>query len=201
MPTDTFLNLDEVKRDKVFKALTKEFINYSLEESSIKNIVTMAGIPRGSFYQYFSDKEDALRYVISETGHDKKIGLEADSLYDLILLLFNREVQTLNSSSDESIRLQLILQIARSPRATTIFNEEITTKAIGSPEFHDLLEKSHLEQLNPKKSRVIMELLISSLKDAMLKTLSDANKLDEIRENLIMKLKIIETGVNDLLLK
>lgn len=200
MPTDTFLNLDENKKNTVRKALINEFTASPLELCSIKNIVTDAGIPRGSFYQYFTDKEDALRYVISETGHDKEISLEAANLYNLIIHLFNREVQTL-SSNEESIRLQLILQIARSPRATTIFNEEITAKTIRSPEFNLLLERSHLERLNSDQSRVLMELLISSFRDAMLKTLSDSSRIREIRENLELKLKIIEMGVNDLLLK
>lgn len=199
MPTNTFLNLDDIKQTKVKQALFSEFTCAPLEMCSIKNIVTDAGIPRGSFYQYFPDKEDALRYVISETGHDREISLEVNNLYDLILILFNREIKSL-TSNEESIRLQLILQISRSPRATTIFNEEITAKAIRSPEFNHLLIKSHLEQLNTEKKRVIMELLISSLKDAMLKTLSDSTKIDEIRDNLKLKLKIIETGVKDLVL-
>ena len=54
MPNDTFYNLDSIKRDKVYKALINEFTTNTLEDVSIKNIVTDAGIPRGSFYQYFS---------------------------------------------------------------------------------------------------------------------------------------------------
>ncbi len=66
MPTDTFFNLDKVKREKIISSSVKEFSRVPFEDASIKNIVIGAGIPRGSFYQYFKDKEDAYKYVISE---------------------------------------------------------------------------------------------------------------------------------------
>lgn len=200
MPTDTFFNLEVSKREKVFQALTNEFTQSTLEDSSIKNIVTDAEIPRGSFYQYFTDKEDSLRYVIRETGHETDIELKSENLYDLILHLFDREMKALNSN-EESIRLQLIIQIARSPRATTIFNEEITSKAMNSPEFNHLLEKSHMERLHRDQNVVVMELLIASLKEAMLKTFADYSNLKKIREDLQLKLKIIRDGAENLLLK
>ena len=46
-------------------AAKKEFARVSLEQVSIKNIVEDAKIARGSFYQYFEDKEDLLGYILS----------------------------------------------------------------------------------------------------------------------------------------
>ena len=57
MPKSTFFNLNEEKRIKIEKALKTEFSRGSFEEASVSNIVTNAQIPRGSFYQYFEDKE------------------------------------------------------------------------------------------------------------------------------------------------
>lgn len=67
MPKITFLNLKVEKREKIKKAIINEFSKHTIAKASISNIVEEAQIPRGSFYQYFEDKEDALRYIIEES--------------------------------------------------------------------------------------------------------------------------------------
>ena len=66
MPTGTFFNLEELKREKIINASIKEFSRAPFDKASIKNIVNGAGIPRGSFYQYFKNKEDVYIYVIRQ---------------------------------------------------------------------------------------------------------------------------------------
>lgn len=72
MPKSTFYNLNTEKREKIEKALKKEFSKHTFEKASISNIIEEANIPRGSFYQYFEDKEDALKYVIENFVNDEK---------------------------------------------------------------------------------------------------------------------------------
>ena len=72
MPKSTFYNLNEEKREKIKKALKKEFTKHNFEKASISNIIEEANIPRGSFYQYFEDKEDALKYIIEDFLNDEK---------------------------------------------------------------------------------------------------------------------------------
>ena len=72
MPTDTFFNLGKVKREKIICSSIKEFSRVPFNEALIKNIVNGAGIPRGSFYQYFKDKEDVYIYVISQVISRKR---------------------------------------------------------------------------------------------------------------------------------
>ena len=64
MPKSTFYNLNDEKREKIEKALRNEFSKNIFEKTSISNIIEEAQIPRGSFYQYFEDKEDALQHII-----------------------------------------------------------------------------------------------------------------------------------------
>ena len=66
MPKITFFNLNIEKREKIKKAIINEFSKNTIAKASISNIVEEAQIPRGSFYQYFEDKEDALKYIIDE---------------------------------------------------------------------------------------------------------------------------------------
>lgn len=64
MPTSTFFNLNDSKRERIIKAVKKEFTRKRLLDMSVKNIVEDAGIARGSFYQYFVSKEDLIEYMI-----------------------------------------------------------------------------------------------------------------------------------------
>ena len=73
MPTETFLHLPEEKRKRITDAAIQEFSRVPLEEASIANIVKNAEIPRGSFYQYFENKEDVYFYcfqTVQSIGFD-----------------------------------------------------------------------------------------------------------------------------------
>ena len=66
MPKQTFNKLPIDKRETLIRAAIKEFSRAPLFEASISNIVKEAGIPRGSFYQYFEDKEDLYYFLLDE---------------------------------------------------------------------------------------------------------------------------------------
>lgn len=65
MPKDTFFNLPEDKREKILDAAMTEFEENSYENASINQIVSNSGISKGSFYQYFKDKKDLYKYILS----------------------------------------------------------------------------------------------------------------------------------------
>ena len=50
MLKDTFSNLREEKKKRVFDATVQEFCTRRFSEASINQIVKNAGIPNGSFY-------------------------------------------------------------------------------------------------------------------------------------------------------
>ena len=66
MPTSTFFRLPQEKRQRLVDAAWEEFSADSFAQASINQIVHRARIPRGSFYQYFSDKEDLFWYLMGE---------------------------------------------------------------------------------------------------------------------------------------
>ena len=71
MPKLTFYNLPDEKRQTLIQALKSEFSRVPLFEASVSNIVKAAGIPRGSFYQYFEDKDDAFFYLLNELAEQE----------------------------------------------------------------------------------------------------------------------------------
>ncbi|NLB99322.1 MAG: TetR/AcrR family transcriptional regulator [Lactobacillales bacterium] len=72
MPKQTFFNLPDEKKERLLKAAYSEFSKVSLDESSINAIIHESGISRGSFYQYFEDKEDLYFYCAHLLKKDEK---------------------------------------------------------------------------------------------------------------------------------
>ena len=66
MPTATFFRLPEEKRKRLIDASWAELTRVRFADASINRIIAAAHIPRGSFYQYFEDKEDLIRYLLED---------------------------------------------------------------------------------------------------------------------------------------
>ena len=71
MPKQTFLNLPEEKRNHIVNIAIDEFMEYGLENASTNRIVEKSGISKGSFYQYFDDKQDVFMYLVSMLEDEK----------------------------------------------------------------------------------------------------------------------------------
>ncbi len=66
MPKDTFFHLPEEKKKRIMIATFELLEENRYADVSINMIIKRAGIPRGSFYQYFEDKDDLVRYMFSD---------------------------------------------------------------------------------------------------------------------------------------
>src|SRR5512147_284534 len=71
MPKPTFFNLPQEKRETIMNAAIEEFAEYGLENASTNRIVKNSGIAKGSFYQYFEDKEDVFRHLMAVLEGEK----------------------------------------------------------------------------------------------------------------------------------
>jgi len=71
MPKDTFFNLPEDKRALICDVAIDEFAAYPFDQASINRIVAKSGIAKGSFYQYFEDKQDLFLYIMHLIAEEK----------------------------------------------------------------------------------------------------------------------------------
>lgn len=71
MPKNTFYNLIDEKKSRIFDAALHEFSTHSFSEASLNQIIKNADIPKGSFYQYFENKEDLYLYMIEVVAKEK----------------------------------------------------------------------------------------------------------------------------------
>ena len=69
MPSETFNNLSEDKKDRIITSLKNTFAKKSIFDASVKEVVEDLKIARGSFYQYFDDLQEAYFVILnSELG-------------------------------------------------------------------------------------------------------------------------------------
>ena len=110
----TFERLPEEKKDRILQAARAEFIHNPYEKTSINRILAEAGIPKGSFYQYFDDKSDLFslcinavyRRLIDERKKNGELLLESGMLrmkrlgYEKGYQLFSKELNEYLSEED-----------------------------------------------------------------------------------------------------
>lgn len=82
MPTNTFKNLPENKRQRIIDTCFKEFALHNYEQASVSRIVKELGIAKGSIFQYFGSKKELYRFLINYAGQKKlevsKVMLETE---------------------------------------------------------------------------------------------------------------------------
>ena len=72
MPKPTFLNLPEAKRTLITELALDEFSTHPYRQASLSRIVARAGIAKGSMYQYFENKLDLYRWLVTEELEQRK---------------------------------------------------------------------------------------------------------------------------------
>ena len=134
MPRETFFNLDEEKQQTIFDAAVKEFTEHQLHKARVSHIIKEAGIPRGSFYQYFEDLDDLYYYVIDKVFNE--IFMEGQKYAKLTNDLFEYTLKTFEVDLDNYMNDQ---------RHRFIMN---VLKSIGSNieylEHHNMMRKEYI---------------------------------------------------------
>ena len=105
MPTERFYRLPDEKRGLIREAAIQEFARVPYDKVSINQIIHTAEISRGSFYTYFEDKDDLLRYIFSDS-HEQVLGYCEEELkqnggdfFHLLEKLFDRFVSRMQETS------------------------------------------------------------------------------------------------------
>ncbi|MFP2933250.1 TetR/AcrR family transcriptional regulator [Pyxidicoccus sp. 3LG] len=72
MPTSTFFRLPDERRERLVHEAIAEFADRTYTEASLSQIARRARIPKGSMYQYFEDKLDLYRWLLTEEAPRRK---------------------------------------------------------------------------------------------------------------------------------
>lgn len=200
VPKPTFFNLTLEKQEILLDAAKKEFSRVSLYEASISNIIKDAGIPRGSFYQYFDDKEDVFFYLLEE---DSKrvyelfisiIKMNNGHLFESFVdwfknILINNEVSE-NRQYFKNAFLNMNYKIEKT-FTKNFFEEEVKDR------FVELNELINSENLNIKTEeelfhiiKIMMGIMIQNLVDVFARELP----IHEAMKNFSLEIELLKSG-------
>lgn len=196
MPSDTFFRLPREKQDRLMAAAWDEFTKVPYIDASINKIVIKARIPRGSFYQYFTDKEDLFRYLLAGVRDHviertrTTLEKERADLFSFPVLMFD-ELLRENVLRDDMVTAAM--------KVLTI-NPKLDLQELcygGADLMSDILSRTDqtvLRSQEPLYVDQILELIIFALGRAILGTLGQPETAPEQRHKLKTKVEIIRTG-------
>lgn len=197
MLKDTFMNLNEEKREKVEKAMEKEFARATFEKASVSRIVKDAEIPRGSFYQYFEDKEDAIRYIVQ-----KHISLEHKMMYELLLQtqgdIFDMAVlvfEKMTNETKETDKRELYKNIMKEIKKNNIDIFDENLKFDDLEQVKSIIDKNNLNIQQEDSLKYIMKILVNITRSAVIEVIDNKVSIEQGKADLQEQLKILKRGM------
>ena len=198
MSTETFLRLPEEKRSRFLEAAWEEFTRVSYADASINQIVQRAGVPRGSFYQYFTDKDDlfsylqeiVLEHLISEY---RAIVIQAKGdLFRAQMMCYDR-IANLGSAADLLFdRCLRILRLNPGLLPQVAMEDHLICRVIGG--VWDQIDVSGFRSTDQEVVMQAFALSLVSLAIAVMDCLSGPENAAEHRRALETRLEIIKNG-------
>lgn len=198
MCSETFLRLPEEKKKRFLDAAWGEFTRVSFADASINQIVRHAEIARGSFYQYFKDKDDLMAYLISEDwgyllrGYHAVLREVKGDIFTLQLSCFDRFL--LQQKNEDPV-------LARFMRFLRINPGLDAQKLLGARPDCPILKRiwpdvdvSGFRSQEPEFVAQVMTLSLMSLAAAVVDTATHPEKAQEYRNMLALRLEIIRGG-------
>lgn len=196
MPSDTFFRLPEEKRRRLMEAAWEEFTAVRFSDASINKIIRAANIPRGSFYQYFTDKDDLFAYLVRplqkhffDLARAEVLNAKG-SLFTAPLAIYDR---FFNSGEETSQDLSRCIQIIRcNPES------EFHTLFCGPDSmlrsFTTLVDTSQLSRTDPDFLQEVFHLFVFTLASAIIDTLNRPGQREAIRKQLALRVDILMRG-------
>lgn len=197
MPKETYFHLKPEKREKIEKALEKEFARVSFEKTSISNIVEDAQIPRGSFYQYFEDKEDAIRYIVQKyILFEHKMIYEAlqnanGDIFKMAILAFEYITKNAMQKKDINLYKNIMKEIKRNN--INIFEENKEYQVI--QQMKDGIDTSQLNLQNENDLQYMMKILISIIRTTGIEVIDNKISPEQGKRDLEEQVEILKRGM------
>lgn len=206
MPTQRFFNLKEEKRDIIKQAAMEECSRVPYIEISINKIIKTADISRGSFYTYFEDKDDMIKYLLNDfriacMNHIYMEIEKADG--DIIKATENMTFDLMDHGQDypnANVYRNLLLNVGS---MTNMKSFGFGTFLYDSVEYHEFVD--HCYKLNnlekcPFRDKhqlaCVLELLISdALKHVAMYHMMPLTERENVKEIVHEQLEIIRRGL------
>ena len=207
MPTERFYRLPEAKKQIIREAAIKEFARVPFDKASINQIIQNADISRGSFYTYFEDKQDVVRYIFEDHAAQLKDYCESElnrnggDFFTMLDWLFEFTIRQLTESKE---MIEVVKHVFSYQENTSAFGIEFGCKLpMGGikPEESPvqwLLKRIRLEDFavqSEQKLDTVMQLGMVSLLLAIRAYYQDPDDLEAIRIRYRDAMEVLKYGV------
>ena len=197
MPTSTFFRLPEEKRKRLTEAAWDEFTKVGFSAASINKIIQEAHIPRGSFYQYFADKEELFRYLLGDM-RTYFMGVLRDileqtggDLFSVPLAAFDRFINRSGSTDPALWRCIQVMRLNKSMDIQWLLDDR---RCLLTGELLHLAKLSRLREQDGQYVNNVFFLLVASLAVAIMETLRRPEEGEEQRKLLQSRVEIVKCG-------
>lgn len=197
MPTTTFFRLPEEKRRRLEQAAWAEFTRVSFSDVSINQIIRAAHIPRGSFYQYFLDKEDLFRYLLGDM-HKYYVGVleriledAGGDLFAVPVAAFDRFIIRDGSTDPGLMRCVQVMRINQGMDMQWLLSDK---RGLPIDNLEDRVRLTGFRRRDAQYVGHVFFLLVAGLAFAIMETLEAPERREEQREILEQRVEIIKYG-------
>lgn len=204
MPTERFNKLPEEKKKAIRDAAMEECIRVPFEKVSINKIIQNAGISRGSFYTYFEDKRDLVRYIFSDTAdklkffwtksvvtHGGDLWIASEELLDQAIIF-----------AQKGKMFQMMQSIVLYQDFDKLFAEIHGSNGVGEKKGNEILEALYEVTDKGKFRKIDMDsfgILVSMIMGCVMESIGWYNRHMESEENIKKifreKLEILQHGI------
>ena len=201
MPSETFFRLPEEKRNRFLNAAWEEFSTVRFADVSINQIVRRAGIPRGSFYQYFAGKDDLFAYLLEEVRahvqeeYRRVLKDNGGDVFQAQLDCFDR-IAGQDLSQDPV--MERCMKFMRNNQGVDI--QKLLPTRPGQrllDGLWDVIDLSSLREPTQEYGRIVFCLLMAALGSAFMDAMLCPEDRASFREELAAKLEIVRHGAQN----
>ena len=196
MPTSTFFRLPEEKRVRLLDACWAECTRAGFADISINRIISAARIPRGSFYQYFSDRDEMIRYLLQEI-RSYFIGLLRDILVEArgdLFVLPAAAFDRFFSQDSLDPMLARFIQVMRLNLGIDLQSMMTTQPGFLPDPLWKETDTALLRQKERTYADHVFHLLVATLAYAVAGTLKDGGRREQEREALEFRVALLRYG-------
>lgn len=200
MIKSTFLNLPEIKKQRVIDAIIDEFAADETTRVSINNIIERADISRGSFYQYFDDKMDLVevlfRFYIKRFGQkvNEVINVSRGDIFYTYEECFTIVAEIGDNEKDRRVLTKLFSNIYS---ANTVVSDYIQKKCKGFEDIDEL--RSKLSRKNLKSDDDTFFVNVNSILNLILRRAVreyyiEKKDYETVKKSYLRKIDIVKSG-------
>lgn len=206
MPKQTFFNLSEEKKQTLIQAGKNEFSRVSLAEASIANIVKEAKIPRGSFYQYFYDKEDLYFYLLTEMAKERRaefiLSLKKHNgdIFNSLTELFHLMIVEMENDSLRKFYRNVFLNMNYKTEKAFLDNMNLNSFNKQYVEIKYLLNTEHLNVSNEEELFQLVQIVLMTMMQNLVQKFANDMSNESVIRNYSVQMCLLKRGllkVND----